>query len=219
MRRLRVLGLKFSCFDNAEGGSDNRRQLDKQYKLARKLTGKTEEVSSMTTDLFLILMPKDESLKSYGRNQRMIELYQSGLSMREVGLEFGMSGQRVEQILKKAGIETRRYTRSNRLFEARKSKRKVISKELLLELYKDEELSVFEIIKKLGVSYVSFYKSLKYHNIPKRKTQGIHYSALTEEILRRLYLEEGLTAREIAQKLGFAAITVKKRLSKFGIRR
>lgn len=181
----------------------------------------------MRTELFLIiilnLLQKDESLKSsQQRNtkiQRVIELYQSGLSMKEVSLQIGVTPQRVEQILKKAGVQTRKYTTSKRLLEARKRKRRILPKELLLKFYNEECLPISEIIEKLDVSLPSFYKSLEYHKITKRKTEGIHYSSLTEELLRRLYLEEDLTAQEIAKKLGFAGITIKKRLSKFGIKK
>lgn len=139
--------------------------------------------------------------------------------MKEVGLEFNISAQRVEQILKKAGVETRKYTRSNRLFKARGKKRKALPKELLLKLYKDEKRPVLEITEKLSVSHALLYQNLEFYNIPKRKTEGFEYSSLTEDGLRRLYLEDDLTAKEIAQKLGFATITIKKRLSKFGIRK
>jgi predicted DNA-binding protein YlxM (UPF0122 family) len=182
-----------------------------------------EEVSSLKTEILLIillnLLRNDEPLNSCQRNLRITELYESGLSMKEVGLEFGVSAQRVEQILKKAGVETRKYTRSNRLLQARRKKRKVLSKELLLKFYKEERLPVFEIIEKLGISHPLLYENLEFHNIPKRKTEEIGHSKLTEGLLRRLYLEEDLTAKEIAQKLGFAPITIKKRLCKFGIRK
>ena len=149
----------------------------------------------------------------------MIELYQSGLSMKEVGSHFGVTAQRVEQILKKAGVKSRKYTKSKRLLEARKRKRKILPKELLLKYYKEEKLPVAEILRRLKASRASLYKSLEFHNLEKRETIGVHQSALTESILRRLYLEEDLTAAEIAQKLGYATITVKKRLSKLGVRK
>src|SRR5687768_11933770 len=168
-------------------------------------------------------MQKGDSKKSSQRSdneiQRLIQLYESGLTMKEVGAEFGITAQRVEQILKKAGVKKRKYTKSDRLLEARKRKRKILSKELLLKYYKDEKFTVGEILRRLKASRTSLYKSLKYHNIPKRETIGIHNSPLTEDILRRLYLGEDLTATEIARKLGYATVTIKKGLSKFGIRK
>lgn len=186
---------------------------------AKLKRGNNEEPSTKTDSFLIILLNLWKNDESLGRNQRIIELYESGLSMKEVGLGFGITGQRVEQIIKKAGIQTRKYTRSNRLLEARKKKRKVLEKKLLLKLYNDTNLSLSEITEKLNVSHISLYKSLEYHNIPKRKKTEFRVSKLTEEVLRQMYLEEDLTATEIARRLGFASITIKKRLSKFGIRK
>src|SRR5687768_15627104 len=106
--------------------------------------------------------------------------------MREVGLEFGISAQRVEQILKKAGVKKRKFTKSYKLLKARKEKRKILPKELLLNYYKNEKLSIAEILERLKVSRNLLYKSLECHKIPKRNEEGILSSKLTEEILRRL---------------------------------
>ena len=188
--------------------------------MSAKVKRGTEVEIPIRAESFLIfllnLWKKDEHLQ---RDYRIVELYKSGMSMKEVGLEFGISAQRVEQILKKAGVETRKYTRSNRLLEARKRKRKSLSKQLLVRLYEDERLPVSEITEKLGVSHAKLYQSLEFYKIPRRKAEGFEYSKLTEDVLRRLYLGEDLTASEIAEKLGFASITIKKRLSKFGIRK
>ena len=162
---------------------------------------------------------KKSSQQKDTRIPHIIELYQSGLSMREVGAEFGVTAQRVEQILKNAGVNRRKYTKSSTVLKARNRKRKILSKDLLLKLYSDERLPVPEILRRLDASRNSLYKSLEYHKIPKREIEVIAYSALNEEILRWLYLKEDLTAAEIARELGFATITIKKRLSKFGIRK
>jgi predicted DNA-binding protein YlxM (UPF0122 family) len=162
---------------------------------------------------------RESSQQSETKIQRIIELYQSGLSMREVGLEFGVTRQRVQQILKDAGVETRNYTKSNRFFEVRKEKRKVVPKELLIKYYQDQSLSVREVIEKLGTNSVLLYKSLKFHNIPKRIEESSKNSPLTREVLRRLYLEEGLTSSEIASRLGYSRFTIRNKLSQYGIRK
>ena len=163
--------------------------------------------------------PEESGERSYKETRRLIELYQSGLSMKEVGTEFGISAQRVEQILKKAGVEKRKFTKSDKFLKVRKEKRKILPKELLVKYYLDENLPIPEILRRLEAGRSLLYNSLEYHKIPIRKTEGLLDSKLTEELLRRLYLDENLTAREIGQKLGFAAVTVKKRLSKFGIKK
>lgn len=168
-------------------------------------------------------MPKGEYLTSFQRKdikiRRLIELYKSGLSMREVGLDFGITRQRVEQILKKAGIWTRKFTKSDKFLEGRKRKRKILPKNLLLKIYKDEKLPIEEILQRLNTNSNSLYKSLEIHNIPKRGAEGIQSSKWSKDVLRQLYLEEDLTSVEIARRLGFAPNTIKKRLSEFGIRK
>jgi predicted DNA-binding protein YlxM (UPF0122 family) len=89
----------------------------------------------------------------------------------------------------------------HRLIEARRKKRKTLPEKLLVKLYKDERLRVEEITERFNISHASLYQSLELYNIPKRKTEGFEYSSLIEDLLRRLYLEEGLTAREIARNL------------------
>jgi predicted DNA-binding protein YlxM (UPF0122 family) len=171
----------------------------------------------------LNFMPKGESFNSSQQNdtkiRRLIELYESGLSMREVGARFSITRQRVEQILKKAGIRTRKFTISDKFLEGRKRKRKILPKELLLKFYRDEKLPIAEIRRRLNTNSNSLYKSLKFHNIPKRGAEGNQSSKWSKDVLRRLYLEEDLTAVEIARKLGFAPNTIKKRLSEFGIKK
>lgn len=168
-------------------------------------------------------MQKEESARSSQRRdteiRHLIQLYESGLSMAEVGLQFGISRQRVEQILKKAGVKTRKYTKSDKFLEVRKEKRKILPKELLLKFYQDKTLSISEVIEKLKTNVTLLYKSLEFHNIPKRIDESLKHTRLTEDVLRRLYLKEYLTSAEIASQLGYSPITIRNKLSKLGIRK
>ena len=163
--------------------------------------------------------PKKNRKRDKSEIQEMIRLYREGLSMTEVGEKFNISRQRVERIFRKEGVETREYTKSSTFIEAHKRRAKIVSKELILKYYKKEKLPVREILNKLEITLSSFYKSLDYHNIEKRVNEGIVYSPLTKEVLCRLYLQESLSSKEIAGKLGFAPVTVRKRLSKYGIKK
>ncbi|MGC2234935.1 MAG: hypothetical protein WA584_02070 [Pyrinomonadaceae bacterium] len=168
-------------------------------------------------------MEKTIQKRSYRRSEseiwRMIRLYHSGLSMEQVGEQFGISKQRVEQIFRKLGVETRRHTKTDKFLEGHKKRIKILPKELLVKYYKDEKLPVGEIIKSLKTSSSMFYKSLEFHNIPKRITEGTRYSSLTEDVLRRLYLDEDLSSTEIATRLDYSSVTIRKRLSAYGIRK
>lgn len=166
------------------------------------------------------VLPKRNQKRDQAEIQEMIRLYREGLSMREVGEKFNISRQRIERIFKKAGVETRKQTKSQTFLESLKKRRKkIVPKELILKYYKLEKMPVRDILKKLNITLPSFYKNLVYHDIERRISEGIVYSRLTKSVLCRLYLEEKLTAKQIADKLGYSPVTVKNRLSKYGIRK
>lgn len=168
-------------------------------------------------------MKKTGSRKSYHWSEseirQLIALYESGSSMEATGERFGISKQRVEQIFRKAGIKKRKYTKSEKYIAARKNKRKIMPKKQLIEFYIDKKLPINEIIKKLKTNSEVFYRSLDFHNIPKRTNERIEYSPLTRQLLHSLYIEEDLTSTEIARRLGYATITIRRRLSMLGIRK
>ncbi|MEJ7860867.1 MAG: hypothetical protein WKF90_04425 [Pyrinomonadaceae bacterium] len=149
---------------------------------------------------------------------RMKELYESGLSLEAVGKRFGISKQRVAQIFDKAGVKKRNFTKTNKYVRGQKSRRRIIPKETLIELYINKKLPVKEITKTLKTSSSVLYRSLAVYKIAKRVDQGIEYSPLTHELLRRLYIEEDLTSTEIARRLCYAPVTIRKRLSAYGIK-
>lgn len=163
--------------------------------------------------------PKKSDFLTRAHLQPIIRLYQSGLSMREIGARFGVTAQRVEQILKQAGVKKRKFTRSSKFLDAKKEKRTILPKDLLVKYYKHEKLPVTEILRRLKISRSLFYKNLQYHHIATRAAEGNHRSPLTDIVLRQLYSERGMTAKEIARRFGYATVTVKKRLSKLGIRK
>ncbi len=169
------------------------------------------------------LMKKKHSRNYHRRSaeeiKQIIDLYESGLSLEQVGDEFRISKQRVEQIFKKAGIETRRFTKSEKYIAGQKNRRKILPKNLLLKYYPDRSLSIGDVLEKLNASRNSLYKSLEFHQIPKRIDEKLEYSPLTRQLLRRLYIEEDLTSTEIARRLDYAAVTVRNRLSALGIRK
>jgi len=89
--------------------------------------------------------------------QAMKELYESGLSLEEVGNQFGMTRQGVRDRFVKAGIACRPQT-----------KYKHIDKERLRKLYSDEKLPLPEIADVFSVGVVVVRRALKYYAIPRR---------------------------------------------------
>ena len=149
---------------------------------------------------------------------KMADIYDGGLTLREVGAQFGISKQRVEQLLNSAGIPRRKNTRSAKYLESRKKLKRSIPKEILIELYVEQKLPINKILRKLKTSATTLDETLDLYGIPKRDKYILVASPLNRELLHRLYIEEGLTASEIARRYGIATITVQKRLSKFGLK-
>jgi hypothetical protein len=169
----------------------------------------------------------EEKLKTaeLDRARKMYEVYDSGASQREVGSKFGISGERVRQIFKKAGFKIRRHTESAKLLEARKKSREIlIPREILEKIYVQEKRGVNFIIKTLKVGYPKICRSLDAYGIERRTNDEanllqVKNPELDEALLTELYHVEKLSADEIALRFGCAPITVRKRLRKFGIKK
>lgn len=150
--------------------------------------------------------------------REMGNLYDDGFSTREVGKEYGVSGQYVIDLFKKYGKERRR-TMSPELIAKRFARLKLIPKETLLDLYVKKELAVGDILRELKTTAYFFYKSLKIHNIPCRHKPGNKSESPLTKLLYKMYVEENLTAKEIARRLDCKPRTIQARLSSRGIKK
>jgi len=136
------------------------------------------------------------------------------LSLEEVGQKYGVRRQRVQQLFKKFGIPVRYRRKPQEVRDELFVKHKLIPKDTLIKLYVDQRLKMREIAKVLHISDQTLKKSLRMHEIPKRKKPlNRPPSPLTYDLLYKMYIEGKMTAKEIARKLGYATITVQRRLS------
>lgn len=150
--------------------------------------------------------------------QEMKALYESGTTLAEVGVEFGISKQRVEQIFKEVGIQTRSRKMSH-IFRNTPRKRKILEKDFLVKWYLDERMSLREMEKHLKIGFTIIRNSLVHHGIRIRPANDYISAPLTRELLEPLYLQEKLRADEIAGRLGYQPVTIKKKLSELGIKK
>lgn len=161
------------------------------------------------------------------RNKELIGKYQTGLSLREVGEIYGLSRQRVHQILERHGIETRNYTeteRKKRMFEQKK-----IPKQTLQNLYLEQKLSINQIAKQFSISHGCVNDQIVAHDIPKRsyhEQMKIMHSRvypklqeITREKLYSLYVEKNNSRRQVAQFYECSIQAINNRLKKFGIKK
>lgn len=150
---------------------------------------------------------------------KMKSFYDEGRSFSEVGDRFGISPSRVEQIFRQNNIKTRKKTVSKKFLKAMRNRRIILEKEVLAKLYLVEKLSIHKVAEKLKTSDHVVRSNLKAYGIPIRPLERYTTSQLTPELLQSLYIDKNLTAPEIAERLGYSALTIGKKLSKFGIKK
>ena len=90
--------------------------------------------------------------------QKMVELYERGLNLREIGEHYGITRQAVYLRFKKAGIA----------YQRRAADQKVEVK-LLTKLYSDEKRSLAAIADLFSVTTRVIEKALKKYGIPQRR--------------------------------------------------
>lgn len=96
-------------------------------------------------------------------------------------------------------------------------------REVLEQLYVDEERPVSEILEELGLSKPMFYRYLWHYGISRDRhdLRGGKARAreITKELLHELYVEERLPTYEIARRLEVCSDTLYHQLKKHGIPR
>ncbi len=92
--------------------------------------------------------------------QEMVELYENGMTLQEVGDRYGISRQRVQQKFKEAGLAHIK----------RPPKYTLIDKARLENLYAGERLAIAKIGEAFGVKSHLIHQALEFHKIPKRSS-------------------------------------------------
>ena len=135
------------------------------------------------------------------RVQELARLYsEGGLTLRQLGGRFDISGERVSHILEEAGVRPRRIGES--VTPEGLARRTVEA----VRLYVEERLSLREIATRLGLTHPTVIRTLERAGVRRRSSSklGLSQEELAErnEQIRRLCLEEGLTNGEIERRLG-----------------
>jgi plasmid maintenance system antidote protein VapI len=94
----------------------------------------------------------------------------------------------------------------------------IILSEKIYNLYIDDGLSMQEVANLLGIDAKTVSSILNFYGIPKRgKDYCYHKNRIPEEILRKQYIDEKISATKIADDFGIHATSVYKRLREYGI--
>ena len=156
------------------------------------------------------------------RNEEIIRLYvKEGLTLREVGGRFGLSRERVRQILERAGVPRRKH---------RRGRAKPVPTDMwehvpeVIHLYTENGLSLKEIGERFGRSHVAVINLLEAAGV-RRRSGGwrSHWpwrdaEQRTQEIAR-VYVQEGLSLEQVAARFDLNRITVRRILQKAGVPR
>ncbi len=95
--------------------------------------------------------------------------------------------------------------------------KKELDKETLTRLYIKEKRSLRAIAKMYGLSPSTVhYRSIKY-GIKLRENIGLKRIALKKSVLKKLYVKEGRSSKEVAEMLSCSPATVLKRCKEYGI--
>lgn len=88
-----------------------------------------------------------------------------------------------------------------------------LERQVLVELYVDEGLTVAEVARRLGSTDNTVVRALEQHGIPQRAPRR----PVSKEIVRRLYVDEGLSDEEIAERVHLLAKSVRRMRARWGI--
>lgn len=100
----------------------------------------------------------------------MAELYHGGMTLEEVGKQYGMSRQAVHERFKNLGVSKKTPLH------------KSIDKKALIKLYSVQRFSIGRIAEKLGMTSYSVSEALKFYKIPKRRK--IIHKGIYQDFLR-----------------------------------
>ena len=142
------------------------------------------------------------------------------MSTNEIGKFLSVNGSTVLSWLKDAGIPIRNQYEA-KLAQYRKEIERP-STEQLRRWYVEEKMNTYEIGELVGVSYNLINKWLRKANIPIRdyyESRGYSFEKPSKERLRKWYLEERKSTREIAKNVGVDSNSVLQWLKDANIKR
>jgi biotin operon repressor len=97
------------------------------------------------------------------------------------------------------------------------TKRLDIPRDLLERLYYDEGLSRQKIADRLGCTEWMVRKQMERYGLPARRPWDYRRIDIPEDLLQRLYYEEGLSQAKIAKRIGCDERVIRDRMREFGM--
>lgn len=146
-------------------------------------------------------IPKDKLIQLHHGEER---------SLPEIGEMLNVSRYNINSLMQHYGIEIKRFKRTHIEIT------EIVSEETLRKLHHEEKKSLREIAKILNTNYHYIQALCKRYGIEviKYPSNKVYISKKT---LLDLYVKQGLTTKEIANKLGTSSKTVGNRMREYGI--
>lgn len=149
--------------------------------------------------------------------------YESGKTLREVGEANGITRQRVLQLFKAYSLGTRKQTMSElrrqhfeRVRRLNEEKRVLIPRDVLDRLAR-KQIPLKQVLTDFNCTYGCILRSRKHHGLTGQDRKK--NPELTNELLRRLFLDDGLPSSEIARRYGYRPASIAIKLHRLGITR
>jgi len=151
------------------------------------------------------------------RDKQVARLYvEEGLSLEEAGARFGLTPERVRQILERAGVRRRDGGASLSPEE------EVQRDQEIVRLYVEEGLSLEKAGARLGLTSERVRQKLERRGVSPRNGScrlTHEQQARRDQEIVRLYVEEGLSLKKIGARFGLSDFAVRHILERAGVTR
>lgn len=141
-------------------------------------------------------------------NDLIKQLYDQGLSPEKIGKQFGVSHIPIYSRLKQMGVKRRPFKQRHDLGVK-------LDDDLIKQLY-NQGASTIEIGKQLGASHSTILTRLKGLGV-KIRPSGRSLGGLDNDLIKQLYIDQGLSAEKIGKQLGVSSTAIFKRLRQMGV--
>src|SRR5581483_1856512 len=171
---------------------------------AKRVSAALRSVGVVPTIGRMTLLPRRVLVDGYLRR---------GLSANALAAELGCSSQKVRDDLRRHGLTLRPQAQTAPGLDT-------LGDDGLRRLYFEERLSLAEIAERAGCSTIAVAKRSRKAGITARPRGGPNHpldESAVADLLRDLYIEQGLSVLEVARRLGHGRDWVVDRLDRYGL--
>lgn len=147
------------------------------------------------------------------------ELVEQGMTLPEIAKHFKVSYATASNGLKELGLKAKRSpwgTKTVKAKEAHPGPATKISKDELVRMYVDEDMTVGEIAEACGVTRQTVYNTMERYGVPRQKKSRI--ARMFDEQQVRNLMDRNMTTTEVAEKLNVSPSTLRSYIKEKNIK-